>query len=78
MQNATSIMLILLLSACSTIFPNKTIDSRVWNTAECSGAAGWETCFRKADSICLNGYDMAKKQESPITLLRSFEFACKN
>lgn len=65
------------LSACSSVFPNKTTDPREWQTADCSGAAGWEACYAKAESRCPKGYDIANREENILSGLRTFAFTCR-
>lgn len=77
MRSLQLIYLSMLLTACSTIFPDQASDKREWYSADCSGAAGWEVCLSKASRTCPNGFDTAKREESAITLHRSFEFACR-
>ena len=77
MNKSIAAVFALLLAACSSIFPNKTTDAREWQTANCSGAAGWEVCFKKAESRCPNGFDTADREENPVTGLRKFAFVCR-
>jgi hypothetical protein len=77
MGKISFMVLMLLLGSCSAVLPNKNVETRQWQTADCSGAAGWETCFRKADYRCPNGYDFANKEENPISGLRKFQFSCR-
>ncbi len=77
MNKIAVVVLTILLSACSSIFPNSTKDTRAWQTADCSGAAGWDVCTKKAKSHCPNGFEIANKQENMVTGLRSFEFSCR-
>lgn len=78
MYKFCAIAIVLLLSACSAVFPNKVVDTRDWKAADCSGAAGWAACFKKAESHCPGGYDIAKQEENMVTGLRTFEFSCRN
>lgn len=78
MNKFPAIALISLLSACSTLSPNKTVDTREWVNVDCSGAAGWEACYKKAESRCPNGFDIASKEENLVTGLRSFAYACRS
>jgi hypothetical protein len=68
----------LCLCACSSVLPNKAVETREWKTAECSGAQSWVDCNRQADSHCSKGYDIANKEENLVTGLRRFEFSCRN
>lgn len=77
MYRIIAIAMVVWLPACSAVFPNKTTDAREWQTAQCNGAAGWETCYSKAVSRCKNGFDIANQKENPIAGARSFEFACR-
>jgi len=67
----------ILLAACSSIFPNKTTETREWQTANCSGALDWNVCYKKAESRCPNGFDTANREENMVTGLRKFQFACR-
>ncbi len=77
MKQTALTLVLLVLSGCSAVFPNKTVDSRAWSKVTCSGTASWEDCKSAALRACPNGFDMANKEENAITLKRTFEFACK-
>lgn len=77
MKKITAITLISMLSACSSIFPNKTTETRDWQTADCNGASGWEVCYKKAGARCPGGYDTANREEDMLSGSRKFAFACQ-
>jgi hypothetical protein len=77
MNKSIPVVFALLLAACSSIFPNKTTDTREWQKVNCNGAAGWETCFRKAEAHCPNGFDTANREENMVTGLRAFAVSCR-
>ncbi len=66
-----------LLAACSYLPGKEAADNRASVKVDCSGAVGWEECFRKADSHCRTGFDIFNKEENMVTGLRSLTFACK-
>lgn len=77
MKKIIATALITLLSACSSILPNKVTDTREWQAADCTGSAGWEACYNKAESRCKSGYDIANREENMLSGLRTFSFACR-
>jgi len=77
MNKSIPVFFALLLTACSSVFPNKTTETREWQTVNCSGAAGWEVCFRKAEARCPNGFDTANREENMVTGLRAFAVSCR-
>jgi hypothetical protein len=77
MNKVISVIVALFLCACSAVFPNKNTETRVWKTASCNGAAGWEGCYQKAAAKCPNGFDFANKEENPTSGNRHFEFSCR-
>lgn len=52
-------------------------DSRQWTRVKCSGASDWTECWRQAESLCPNGFDMANKEEDRSALKREVDIACK-
>lgn len=65
---------LLVLAGCQT---NGAQDSRQWSRVKCSGASDWTECWRQAERMCPNGFDMANKEEDRSALKREVDIACK-
>ena len=52
-------------------------DNRQWTRVKCSGASDWTQCWRQAEQMCPNGFDMANKEEDRAALKREVDIACK-
>ena len=52
-------------------------DNRSWTRVKCSGASDWTECWRQAEEICPDGFDMANKEEDRSALKREVYIACK-
>jgi hypothetical protein len=65
---------LLALAACETA---GTQDNRQWSRVKCSGASDWTECWRQAENLCPNGFDMANKEEDRSALKREVDIACK-
>lgn len=55
----------------------QTQDNRQWTRVKCSGASNWTECWRQAEQLCPNGFDMANKEEDRVGLRREVDIACK-
>lgn len=71
------ILLMLLISGCSSLGLGQSQDKREWMAADCSGFKGWEGCKQQAMKSCKNGYDVANQEENPVTQKRSMLYSCK-
>lgn len=76
MRRMYLVLLAVSVYGCGTL-SDKTADTREWLAVSCSGAVGWDACFKRASTLCPRGFDMANKEENLVTGLRSFSFACK-
>jgi hypothetical protein len=65
---------LVLLAGCQT---SSMQDGRQWSRVKCSGASDWTACWRQAEQICPNGFDMANKEEDRSALKREVDIACK-
>ena len=77
MNKTVAIALALLLSACSSILPNKTTDAPQWQSVNCNGGAGWNACNSKAASLCPKGFDVGTREENMVTGSRVLDFSCR-
>lgn len=65
---------LLALAGCQNM---GTQDNRQWTRVKCSGASDWTACWRQAEQLCPNGFDMANKEEDRSALKREVDIACK-
>lgn len=68
------ILAVLIIAGCKNM---EVDDSRQWTHIKCSGASDWTECWRQAEAICPNGFDMANKIEDRSALRREVDIACK-
>lgn len=74
MKYLAVLMTCLLFTACKTTTHP---DDRQWTRVKCSGASDWTECWRQAEEICPNGFDLANKEEDRSALKREVDIACK-
>ncbi len=72
----------LLLSACSSLqtFQEQPVQAMPDNTFKttCNGMAeAWDSCFRKAQRTCHNGFDILEQIHSNDVVHRELGFGCK-
>ena len=73
---------LLLLSACSSLQhfqeqPVQALADKSYKTT-CNGMAeGWDSCFRKAQRTCQNGYKILDKVQMNDFVHRDLSFSCK-
>ena len=65
---------LLALSGCQNMGGQ---DNRQWTRVKCSGASDWTECWRQAEQLCPNGFDMANKDEDRAALRREVDIACR-
>ena len=76
------LIILLLLSACSSFQnfqeqPVLTLANNTYKTT-CNGIAeGWDSCFRKAQRTCPNGYNVLDKIQTNDFVHRELSFSCK-
>jgi hypothetical protein len=76
------IISVVLLSACSSLQnfqeqPVVALSNNSYKTT-CNGMAeGWESCFRKAQRTCPNGYAVLDRFQSGDFVHRELSFTCK-
>ena len=81
MKNLT-IIIAVLLSACSSLQnyqeqPVVTLPDNAYKTT-CNGMAeAWDSCFRKAQRTCPNGYTILDKMQMNDFVHRELSFSCK-
>jgi hypothetical protein len=70
------------LSACSSLQhfqeqPVQTMADKTYKTT-CNGVAeAWDSCFRKAQRTCSNGYKVLDKVQTNDFVHRELSFSCK-
>lgn len=73
---------VLFLSSCSSLQnfqeqPVLTLANNSYKTT-CNGIAeGWDSCFRKAQRTCPNGYKVLDKVQTNDFVHRELSFSCK-
>jgi len=76
------IIYVVLLSACSSLQnyqeqPVVTLPDNAYKTT-CNGMAeAWDSCFRKAQRTCPNGYTILDKMQMNDFVHRELSFSCK-
>jgi hypothetical protein len=76
------VILSVVLSACSSLTkyqqqPVMLIADNIYKTT-CNGIAeGWDSCFRKAQKTCGNGYTLDEKTQLNDFVHRELSFSCK-
>ena len=76
------LFLIFLLNACSSLqnFQEQPVQAMADNNYKttCNGIAeGWDSCFRKAQRTCANGYSDLERIQTGDFVHRTFTFRCK-
>lgn len=69
-----SVLALFALAGCQNM---QAQDNRQWTRVKCSGASNWTECWRQAEQLCPNGFDMANKEEDRVGLRREVDIACK-